>query len=96
VKEAYNELGFIGCTACEYCMPCPQGIEIPMILGFYNEYYMSGQSDEVKEKYWEKITTDSHADHCISCATCEELCPQQLPIRKFMSESSRIFKRQEN
>ena len=26
VKEAYGQLGFVGCTACRYCMPCPQGV----------------------------------------------------------------------
>jgi predicted aldo/keto reductase-like oxidoreductase len=25
VKEAYNRLGFVGCTECQYCMPCLQG-----------------------------------------------------------------------
>ncbi len=95
VSEAYKELGFIGCTACNYCMPCPQGVDIPAILGLYNEYHVSGQGDEVKERYWEKITPESHSENCISCATCEEKCPQRLPIRKFMSEASRIFKREE-
>ncbi len=95
VSEAYKELGFIGCTACNYCMPCPQGVDIPAILGLYNEYHVSGQGDEVKERYWEKITPESHSENCISCATCEEKCPQRLPIRKFMSEASRIFKRRE-
>lgn len=96
VRDAYNDLGFIGCTACRYCMPCPQGVDIPAILDFYNQYYMSGQSDEIKEKYWEKITPASHADQCVSCAQCEEQCPQQLPVRKFISESERIFKKEEN
>jgi predicted aldo/keto reductase-like oxidoreductase len=72
-------------------MPCPQGVEIPSILGLYNEYYMSGQSDEVKKKYWEQITEESHSSNCVSCGVCEEQCPQELPIRKFMRETQRIF-----
>jgi predicted aldo/keto reductase-like oxidoreductase len=91
VRQAYNELGFIGCTACRYCMPCPNGVEIPTILGLYNEYYMSGQNDEIKKKYWEKITPETHSSNCVSCAKCEEQCPQHLPIRKFMRETSRMF-----
>ncbi len=90
-KNAYNRLGFVGCTACRYCMPCPQGVEIPEILGMYNEYYMSGQSDEVKEKYWEKIGPEAHADQCVACGVCEEQCPQGLPISKFIREARRIF-----
>jgi predicted aldo/keto reductase-like oxidoreductase len=91
VKEAYNKLGFVGCTACRYCMPCPEGVDIPSILGYYNEYYMSGANQEVKQEYWKKISPESHSSHCIACGKCEELCPQQLPIRKFMNETKWIF-----
>lgn len=91
VREAYGKLGFVGCTACRYCMPCPQGVEIPDILGLYNEYYMSGQSDEVKKKYSEKIKPEGRADRCVACGRCEEQCPQHLPIRRFMAEIPRVF-----
>jgi predicted aldo/keto reductase-like oxidoreductase len=90
-RDAYNKLGFIGCTGCRYCMPCPQGVEIPGILGLYNEYYMSGQSDEVKNRYWQQITSETHSANCVACGQCEEKCPQHLPIRKFMGETSRMF-----
>ncbi|MCW4051345.1 MAG: aldo/keto reductase [Candidatus Bathyarchaeota archaeon] len=89
--EAYNNLGFIGCTACMYCMPCPEGLEIPAILGLYNEYYMKGRPSDFKERYWEEITPTTHASNCVSCAECVEKCPQNLPIPKFMSETIRMF-----
>ena len=94
-KQAYLNLGFVGCTACRYCMPCPQGVDIPGILGLYNEYYMSGQSDEIKQKYWTKITPETHSSNCISCGICEKQCPQELPIRKFMKETAQMFKQPE-
>jgi len=94
-KQAYLNLGFVGCTACRYCMPCPQGVAIPEILGLYNEYYMSGQNPEIKEKYWEKITLETHSTNCVSCGVCEEQCPQELPIRKFMGETARMFPKPE-
>jgi predicted aldo/keto reductase-like oxidoreductase len=90
-KQAYLKLGFVGCTGCRYCMPCIQGVSIPDILGLYNEYYMSGRSDTVKEKYWEKIATESHSSNCISCGECESKCPQELPISKLMKETVRMF-----
>jgi predicted aldo/keto reductase-like oxidoreductase len=95
VKEAYGQLGFVGCTACRYCMPCPQGVEIPDILGLYNEYYMSGQSDEIKKKYLEKIRPEGRADKCIACGRCEEQCPQHLPIRRLMAEIPHVFPKQQ-
>ena len=91
VKEAYNRLGFVGCTACQYCMPCPEGVDIPTILGQYNEYHLSGESDEVKSRYWENVSPETHASNCVACGKCEEKCPQHLPIRKFMNEATRIF-----
>lgn len=90
VKEAYNSLGFVGCTACQYCMPCPVGADIPGVLGHYNEYYMRG-SKVARENYWKDITVETHSSNCIACGKCEEVCPQQLPIRKFMNETTRLF-----
>ena len=90
-KNAYLNLGFVGCTACNYCMPCPSGVAIPEILGLYNEYYQSGRSDKIKTKYWEQITPETHSSNCISCAACEAQCPQNLPIIKFMGETARMF-----
>lgn len=90
-KNAYKMLGFLGCTACQYCMPCPEGVDIPTILGLYNEYYLSGRREDAKTKYWKIISPESHASNCIACGECEEKCPQRLPIRKFMNETTRLF-----
>jgi predicted aldo/keto reductase-like oxidoreductase len=95
VKDAYNRLGFVGCTACQYCIPCPEGVDIPGILGQFNEYYMSGGSEEVKTNYWKKISPESHASNCIACGECEDKCPQHLPVRKFMNEAKWLFPKQE-
>jgi len=91
VKEAYNKMGFIGCTACQYCMPCPQGVDIPEILGQYNEYHLTGGGDEARATYWNNISPETHSSNCVACGICEEKCPQNLPIRKFMNETTRIF-----
>ena len=91
VRRKYKGLGFIGCTGCRYCMPCPEGVAIPEIFGLFNEYYMKDRDDEVKTKYWEHITPESQAKRCARCGRCEELCPQQLPIRDLLSSAARIF-----
>jgi predicted aldo/keto reductase-like oxidoreductase len=28
LKQAYKKMGYIGCTGCLYCHPCPQGVAI--------------------------------------------------------------------
>jgi len=91
LAQKYRESGYIGCTGCRYCIPCPQGVNIPQIISLFNEFYIKGQDDEVKKKYWEHITPESQAKRCARCRTCESLCPQQLPISEIMSRAAFIF-----
>jgi predicted aldo/keto reductase-like oxidoreductase len=94
VTLKYKEVGFIGCTGCRYCLPCPQGVNITGIVSLYNEFYVKSMSDKVKAKYWENITPESQADRCVACGTCEELCPQHLPIRDILRRAVWIFRQE--
>jgi uncharacterized protein len=94
VALKYKEAGFIGCTACRYCLPCPEGVNITDIIAFYNEFYVKNMSDEVKAKYWEHITPESQAKRCVACGKCEELCPQRLPIRDVIRRAVWIFEQE--
>ncbi len=50
VKKKYIQFGLIGCKNCGYCMPCPQGVEIPKILAFYNEHSKRrGNGEAIRE-----------------------------------------------
>jgi len=91
VRRRYKRLGFIGCTGCRYCMPCPEGVNVPEIFSFYNEYFMRNRDDEIKRQYWERITPESQAKRCARCGRCEELCPQNLRIREILSGAAMIF-----
>lgn len=91
VAKKYKELGFVGCTGCRYCMPCPQGVNIPQIFALYNQYFMEDRNDEIKNKYWEHITPESQAKRCARCGRCEELCPQQLSIRTILRQAAQMF-----
>lgn len=91
VKQKYKEVGFIGCTECRYCMPCSEGVDIPLIISLYNEYYMKDRDDEVKKTYCERVAQESRAKRCARCGKCEELCPQQLPIKDVLAKAVMIF-----
>jgi len=91
VAKKYRQLGFVGCSGCRYCLPCPEGVAIPDIISLYNEYYVHSDRDEIKKKYWEHITPESQAKRCKRCGNCEKLCPQQLPIREIMSRAAMIL-----
>ncbi len=95
VRESYLSHGFIGCTGCGYCTPCPSGVAIPEILTLYNEFFTKRDKEaqqEIAAKYSETIPTDKRSDMCVRCGECEEKCSQQLPIRNLITRAARSFK----
>jgi hypothetical protein len=86
VRQKYKELGFVSCSGCRYCMPCPEGVNIPEVLAFHNEYYIKDKAEAVKTRYRKQIPLESRAKKCMRCGICEELCPQKLPIRDLLGE----------
>lgn len=91
VRQKYKESGFVGCTACRYCQPCPQGVKIPEIIALYNEFYVKNRDDAIKTKYWEHISPESQAKRCQRCGECEKLCPQKLPLREILGRVAMLF-----
>jgi predicted aldo/keto reductase-like oxidoreductase len=81
IRACYESQNSIGCTACEYCLPCPNGVAIPEIFRLYNNNVVTGNSFVDKLVYSGGYLTKSRgADQCIECGDCEEKCPQSLPI----------------
>ncbi len=70
-----------GCTGCEYCMPCPFGVEIPKNFSIWNEYSMYGNKERAKKRY-QMMEEKARADQCRECGKCETVCPQALQIRQ--------------
>ena len=94
VAEQYVELKTVPCTSCNYCMPCPYGLNIPIIFSYYNHCVTEGKmptgSREAKE-YWEarkrfligydrNVPSLRQANHCIGCKQCVSHCPQNINI----------------
>ena len=78
------------CTACRYCQPCPQGVEIPEILAALNASSMWDTKDPWLCGYT-RIAGKPEA--CVDCGKCEGICPQGLPIRELLKETARTFAR---
>jgi predicted aldo/keto reductase-like oxidoreductase len=83
VREAYQELCPIPCTQCRYCMPCPNGVNIPRNFSIFNEGRMYNQIEDARRGY-ERIAEGERASACIACRECEEKCPQQIEISEWM------------
>jgi len=94
----------IDCTGCQYCMPCPYGIDIPGIFRHYNKCVNEGTLANSPEQqgyrrlrrkylasYCRSIEKDRQADHCIACGRCVDLCPQHIRIPAELSRIDRYI-----
>lgn len=72
------------CSECRYCMPCPQGVAIPSVLGRYAEAMMFGNYETNKKEYHFFIPEGKRAEDCIQCGICKTKCPQHIDIPKWM------------
>ena len=77
--------GAIGCTGCEYCLPCPVGVNIPSVFSIYNHGKMLGYKIPFDNGY-ATLAEDEKASACIKCGVCVDKCPQHLDIPKSMQE----------
>ncbi len=80
VKNIYKSRMQVNCTKCNYCMPCPQGVNIPENFWALNHDAIFGDFD--KAKFWitSWLTEKQRASNCIQCGICETKCPQGINI----------------
>jgi len=83
VRDAYAGLAPIPCTRCGYCMPCPNGVDIPTNFNIYNEGHMYAEPERARWRY-QRLAETARASACIACRQCEEQCPQHIPISEWM------------
>ncbi|HHX74173.1 MAG TPA: aldo/keto reductase [Firmicutes bacterium] len=84
VRRQYLAKTLIPCTACAYCIPCPQNVAIPNCFKLYNDGYMYGELNQPRHHYQIFVAEDARADNCVQCRICEEKCPQGIPISEWM------------
>lgn len=76
------------CSGCRYCQPCPQGVEIPELLGSLNSSSIWNTKDPWSTGF-SRIAGKPGA--CNECGQCEGMCPQGLPVRKLLKETAALF-----
>jgi len=79
------ELGDTFCTACRYCMPCPQGIDIPRHMQAHRNWRCFGLDAWAREEL-KRIPAEQSLDNCDRCGACEEKCPGRLGVREMLEE----------
>jgi predicted aldo/keto reductase-like oxidoreductase len=83
VRDQYAELCPVPCTQCRYCMPCPNGVDIPRNFSVLNEAAMYDRFPNARRVYT-RIPKETRASECVQCQQCEELCPQSITISEWM------------
>jgi len=93
VERIYRGALKVPCTGCRYCMPCPEGVNIPFCFDTYNHLYLSGNRDEAKFLYALRLSgllqsaEPGFASRCIECGACLTKCPQHLEIPELLKKA---------
>ena len=98
----------IPCTTCEYCMPCPYGVNIPGNFAYYNEAVnehilplpdkQAADYMKRKEQFAEGLRkalpdVSKWANQCTDCEACLPKCPQQIRIPNQMARIVETLRR---
>jgi predicted aldo/keto reductase-like oxidoreductase len=82
----------VPCTSCGYCMPCPQGVNIPQNFACLNNLklerslfrrIMTRRTYRKLQGKKSKVDTtipNGNANLCTKCGVCMEKCPQKIQI----------------
>lgn len=86
-----SSLPHVYCTGCEYCMPCPKGVNIPACFREYNAYIDFENADRLKEAV-KGVLAGHGPEECVKCGLCKKKCPQHFDIPALLPKLTGILK----
>jgi uncharacterized protein len=95
VKQAadtYRHLMVVNCTGCEYCKPCPEGVNISGAFEILNKLHLFKNEPEARFMYAIRCGNIfsggqmGYASQCIQCGECLAKCPQGIPIPEMLEK----------
>lgn len=86
VNAAYRKMLKVDCTGCGYCMPCPNGVDIPRNFQLYNDSFLFKGAEFNAFFYNHFLTPEQRASGCFDCLLCLEKCPQKIDIPEELKE----------
>lgn len=93
--EENRRMAELYCTGCNYCMPCPHEVNIPLNFQIMNYHRVYGITQYAREQY--KLIGNSdwlkgkNAEACVECGLCEQKCPQKIAIRQQLRETAQTL-----
>lgn len=109
LASIYRKKVIVPCTACQYCMPCPSGVDIPQNFALLNNKSI-GSPGKIQGRFiqW-MITRNYHklakskkkmgktgkgrASMCVQCNACLSKCPQQIKIPAELEKVTAVFEK---
>ena len=98
VKRVMRNSLKINCSTCGYCMPCPQGVNIPECLKIYNEKYLFDHKGFINQSFMDYyqyvggiMGNSGNAGKCNACGKCLRKCPQKLNIIEELKKVKKEF-----
>ncbi len=82
------ELGTRFCRQCGYCLPCPESVNIPMIM--IARVMSKLWPEDMMFSEWMEATIGG-GKNCIQCGECEKKCPYHLPIREMIEQNVAFY-----
>jgi len=90
-RRSYSNRTAVPCTNCNYCMPCPNGVDIPSNLEMYNHAHRYDDVQAPRIRYRQYTDAQQRAEACVACHNCEPLCPQKITISEWMPKISALL-----
>jgi len=85
-----SRLADLYCTGCGYCMPCPNGVNIPenfRLMNIHRVWGLTGPARDRYRRFGPDRENNLNAGACVECGECEPKCPQKLPIIEQLEET---------
>lgn len=83
------QLGQNFCRQCEYCLPCPVGVDIPDIFRL-ERYATTYHSQDWASFQYRQLAVNAMS--CQECRRCVERCPYNLNIPEKLALADRILR----
>jgi predicted aldo/keto reductase-like oxidoreductase len=89
IERLREVLGDRFCRQCEYCKPCPQGINITQ-MNLMEAWTKQIPAEILPQVFGGMV---DKAKDCVECRECVEKCPYDLPIPEMLRENIALYER---
>jgi hypothetical protein len=90
-RAVYRKMLKVDCTGCGYCMPCPNGVNIPHNFALYNDVFLFDGAEHSGFFYNKFLKPEQRASGCVECLECEPKCTQKIKIVEALKEVHQVL-----